>query len=208
MARRAWPLRSRAKPKAPISSQTIRLSAGDAGNRVEFTDSIDWRTLYANLKAVFPLYRQQPDGHLQLGIGTIQRPTAFDRQFEVASHHWIDLTDKSGSLRRHHSHRCEERLRQTRRPHHPPYSGAHARAPIRNQLASYTDQLNQDWGHHEILFGIAGHAGDWRAGQTDWQAYRLNTPLIAFDDREACRRAGQQLFAGEASTIRASASWR
>ena len=46
---------------------------------------------------------------------------------------------------------------------------------------AYTDQLNQDWGHHEILFGIAGHAGDWREGKTDWQAYRLSTPLIGFE---------------------------
>ena len=28
--------------------------------------------------------------------------------------------------------------------------------------------------------GLAGHAGDWRTAQTDWQAYRLNDPLIAF----------------------------
>ena len=45
----------------------------------------------------------------------------------------------------------------------------------------YTDQLNQDWGHHEILFGLAGHAGDWRQEHTDWQAYRLSTPMIAFN---------------------------
>ena len=35
--------------------QTIRLSAGDAGNRVEFGNAIDWRTLAANLKVAFPL---------------------------------------------------------------------------------------------------------------------------------------------------------
>jgi alpha-mannosidase len=45
---------------------------------------------------------------------------------------------------------------------------------------AYTDQANQDWGHHEFLFGLAGHAGDWREAQTDWEAYRLNDPLIAF----------------------------
>jgi alpha-mannosidase len=27
---------------------------------------------------------------------------------------------------------------------------------------------------------LAGHSGDWRQSQTDWQAYRLNDPLIAF----------------------------
>src|SRR5206468_10906873 len=35
--------------------QTISLSAGDAGNRVEFGNAIDWKTLSANLKASFPL---------------------------------------------------------------------------------------------------------------------------------------------------------
>jgi alpha-mannosidase len=42
-------------------------------------------------------------------------------------------------------------------------------------------------GHHEFVYGLAGHSGDWRKGQTDWQAYRLNQPLIAF---EASKHAG------------------
>ncbi len=47
--------------------------------------------------------------------------------------------------------------------------------------AGYTaDQGNQDWGHHEITFGIAGHRGDWRDAGTDWQGYRLNNPIRAF----------------------------
>src|SRR5205823_9713695 len=45
---------------------------------------------------------------------------------------------------------------------------------------AYADQTTQDIGRHEIVFGLAGHAGDWRQAQTDWQAYRLNQPLIAF----------------------------
>jgi alpha-mannosidase len=44
----------------------------------------------------------------------------------------------------------------------------------------YADQGTQDLGHHEIVFGVAGHSGDWRQSQTDWQAYRLNQPLVAF----------------------------
>ena len=47
--------------------QTVRLSAGDAGNRVEFGESIDWRTLGANLKAVFPLSAANDNGDVQLG---------------------------------------------------------------------------------------------------------------------------------------------
>jgi alpha-mannosidase len=46
--------------------------------------------------------------------------------------------------------------------------------------AGYADQATQDWGHHEFVYGLASHSGDWRSEQTDWQAQRLNQPLIAF----------------------------
>jgi len=160
--------------------QTISLSTGDAGNRVEFSNAIDWKTLSANLKAVFPLSASNKMATYNWEIGTIQRPNAYDRQFEVASHHWIDLTDDSGSygatiltgFKNGSDKRDDRTLRLTllRTPGFPPG----------DQRRGYSDQLNQDWGHHEILFGIAGHADDWRQAQTDWQAYRLSSPLIAF----------------------------
>ena len=160
-------------------TQTVRLSAGEAGNRVEFGESIDWRTLSANVKAVFPLASANKLATYNWEVGTIQRPAAFDRQFEVASHHWIDQTDESGSygatvltdVKNGSDKRDASTIRLTllRSP-----GGAS------QMKGAYTDELNQDWGHHEILFGLAGHSGDWRKEQTDWQAYRLSTPLIAF----------------------------
>jgi alpha-mannosidase len=160
--------------------QTVRLAAGDAGNRVEVNDVVDWRTLSANLKAVFPLTASNPMATYNWEIGTIQRPTAFDRQFEVATHHWIDLTDKSGAygttiltgVKDGSDKRDDHTIRLTlmRTPG----------APQPGPGGNFPDQLNQDWGHHEILYGLAGHASDWRNGQTDWQAYRLSTPLMAF----------------------------
>src|ERR1019366_5457030 len=160
--------------------QTVRLSAGDAGNRVEFSDSIDWKALSTNLKVVFPLSAANKVATYNWEIGTIQRPAATERQFEVASHHWIDQTDASGSfgatiltdVKNGSDKRDDHTIRLTllRTP-----------GEASQMKGGYTDQLNQDWGHHEILFGIAGHAGDWREGQTDWQAYRLSTPLIAFE---------------------------
>ena len=47
--------------------------------------------------------------------------------------------------------------------------------------AGYADQSTQDWGRHEIVYGLASHAGDYRRAQTDWHAQRLNQPLIAFE---------------------------
>lgn len=168
--------------------QTVRLSAGDAGNRVEFSDAIDWKTLSGNLKAVFPLSAANENATYNWEVGTIQRPTASERQFEVASHHWIDLTDQSGSygatiltdVKNGSDKRDDHTIRLTliRTPGFPGGSLSQPGSP--NRRRSYSDQLNQDWGHHDILYGIAGHAGDWREGKTEWQAYRLSTPLIAF----------------------------
>jgi alpha-mannosidase len=161
--------------------QTVRLAAGDAGNRVEFADSIDWKTLSGNLKAVFPLSASNRMATYNWDIGTVQRPNAEERQFEVASHQWIDLTDQGGAfgttiltdVKNGSDKRDDHTLRLTllRTPGFRP--DARGRG--------YSDQLNQDWGHHEILYGISGHASDWRQAQTDWQGYRLNAPLLAFE---------------------------
>ncbi len=155
--------------------QTISLSAGDAGNRVEVHNAIDWSTLYANLKATFPLSASNPLATYNWGLGTIQRPNANERQFEVASHQWIDLTDRNGQYGATILTDCKN---GSDKPNDNTIRLTLLRSP--GVDATYTDQANQDWGHHEFVFGIAGHRGDWRQAQTDWQAFRLNVPLVAF----------------------------
>ena len=78
--------------------QTISLSAGDAGKRVEFANAIDWNTKESNLKATFPLVASNQMATYNWDIGTIERPTAEPKKFEVPSHQWIDLTDMSGEF--------------------------------------------------------------------------------------------------------------
>jgi alpha-mannosidase len=159
--------------------QTVRLSAGDAGNRVEFGNVIDWHSTEANLKAVFPLTASNKMATYNWDIGTVQRPNAEERQFEVASHQWIDLTDASGTFgttiltddKNASDKFANNTLRLTL-----------VRTP--GVKGGYPDQGSQDLGHHEFIFGLAGHDGDWRKGETDWQAYRLNQPLIAFQSAQ------------------------
>ena len=155
--------------------QTIRLSAGDAGNRVEFGNVIDWKTKQANLKATFPLSAANKMATYNWDIGTIQRPNEEERQFEVASHQWIDLTDQSGAYGVTVLTDCKN---ASDKPDDKTLRLTLVRTP--GTRGGYADQGTQDLGHHEILFGIVGHAQDWRQAQTDWQAYRLNQPLIAF----------------------------
>ena len=52
--------------------QTISLSAGDAGNRVEFGNAIDWKTLAANLKATSRSAASNENATYNWDIGTIQ----------------------------------------------------------------------------------------------------------------------------------------
>jgi alpha-mannosidase len=162
--------------------QTISLAEGDAGNRVEFANAIDWKTLSANLEVTIPLSASNTEATYNWDIGTTMRPNANERQFEVGSHRWIDLTDKSGSFGTMILTDCTNasdkpddntiRLTLVRSPGTPDENGR--RSP-------YSDQANQDWGHHEFVYAVAGHADGWRDTTAEWQAYRLNDPLVAFE---------------------------
>ncbi len=156
-------------------TQTIRLAAGSAGDRLEIGNVIDWRTAEANLKATFPLTMSNEVATYNWDIGTIQRSSNDERKFEVPSHQWFDLTDRDGSYGvtvlsdcKNGSDKPDERTLRLTLMRTPGTRGG------------YTDQGSQDWGRHEFLFGLAGHAGGRSQAGTDWQAWRLNQPVVAF----------------------------
>ncbi len=156
-------------------AQTISLSAGDGGKRVEFGNVIDWKTRESNLKATFPLTASNVMATYNWDIGTIERPTAEPKKFEVPSHQWIDLTDMSGKYgatvltdSKNGSDKPTDSMLRLTLLVTPGVKGG------------YPDQATQDIGHHEFVYGFAGHSADWRTAQTDWQALRLNTPLFTF----------------------------
>ena len=159
--------------------QTISLAAGDAGNRVEFGNVIDWKTKEAALKATFPLTAANPLATYNWGLGTIQRANNDEGKFEVASHQWFDLTDKSGAYGvtvlsdcKIGSDKPDDSTLRLTLIYTPGIGGGNGH--------DYADQTTQDWGHHEFVYGLASHAGTWQKGKTDWQAQRLNAPLLAF----------------------------
>jgi alpha-mannosidase len=162
--------------------ETIRLSAGDAGNRVEIGNVIDWNTKESHLKAVFPLTATNAAATYNWDIGAIERGTDNPKKFEMPSHQWVDLTDRSGAYGATVLTDCKN---ASDKPDDNTLRLTLIRTP--GTRGQYDDQGTQDLGHHEFVYGLAGHVGDWRKGQTDWQAYRLNQPLIAF---EASKHAG------------------
>jgi alpha-mannosidase len=159
-------------------AQTVRLSEGDAGNRVEFSDVIEWRTDNANLKATFPLTAANAKATYNWDIGTIERGNNDERKFEVPSHQWFDLTDRSGTFGVTILSDCKY---GSDKPDDNTLRLTLLRTPGIAPRAGYADQSTQDWGRHEIVYGLAAHAGDYRRAQTDWHAQRLNQPLIAFE---------------------------
>ncbi|MGA3325579.1 MAG: glycoside hydrolase family 38 C-terminal domain-containing protein [Terriglobia bacterium] len=159
--------------------QTIRLAVGDAGNRVEFTNAIDWKTKEAALKATFPLTASNPSATYNWGLGTVERGNNDEKKFEVASHQWFDLTDKSGAYGvtvlsdcKTGSDKPDDNTLRLTLVYTPGIGGGNGH--------DYADQTSQDWGHHEFVYGLASHAGKWTQRNTDWQAQRLNAPLMAF----------------------------
>jgi len=159
-------------------AQTIRLSAGDAGNRIEFSNVVDWKTSEANLKAVFPLTASNPNATFNWEIGTIERGNNDEKSFEVPSHQWIDLTDRSGAFGVTVLAYCKY---GSDKPDDGTLRLTLLRTPGITAWGQWLkDQETQDWGRHEIQYGLFSHAGDWRREQSDWQALRLNQPLIAF----------------------------
>jgi alpha-mannosidase len=171
--------------------QTVRLAAGGAGNRVEFANSIDWHTGSAALKATFPLTASNPQATYNWDVGTIARSTDYDRKFELPSHQWFDLTDQRGTYGvtilsdcKNGSDKPDDNTLRLTLLYTPGLGGGNGQA--------YNDQTSQDWGHHDFVYGLASHAEDWRQGQTDWQAWRLNQPLIPFEAGKHAGALGKQ----------------
>jgi alpha-mannosidase len=157
--------------------QTVRLAAGGAEGRVEFAMVIDWKTPASHLKAVFPLTARNKVATYNWDIGTIERPTDSEKQFEMPSHQFVDLTDASGAFG---STILTGAKFGSDKPDDHTLRLTLVRTPGIEGTRGYTDQTSQDFGRHEIVYGIAGHSGDFHKGNTDWEALRLDQPPAAF----------------------------
>jgi alpha-mannosidase len=159
--------------------QIIRLSAGDTGNRVEFRNIVEWKTGEANLKAKFPLAASNSVATYNWDVGTIERGNNDEKKFEVASHQWFDLTDKTGTFGITVLSDCKY---GSDKPNDNTLQLTLLRTPGISPWGQWlSDQATQDWGWHEIVYGLMGHAGDWRQEQSYWHAQRLSQPLISFN---------------------------
>ena len=165
-------------------AQQIRLYAGTDANRVEVANHIDWRSRGTLLKAVFHLTASNPTATYNLELGTIERGNRTDKQYEVPTHGWIDLTDQSGGYGatiltgpKYGSDKpADNTLRLTLI--HSPDTVEWEDETLDN---GRTKEMRwQDWGRHEFSYAIVGHEGDWREGRPHMEALRFEQRLAAF----------------------------
>jgi alpha-mannosidase len=162
--------------------QTIRLAAGGAGGRVEVDNVVDWYERETLLKAAFALTPADTHVTYDLGLGTIARGINKPELYEVPGQQWADLTSGRNGFGVAVLNDCK-------------YGWDHPDPGTLRLTLIHTpgvpeswrwidDQRSQDIGRHEFTYAIKGHCGDWRTGSVQWEAARLNQPLLAFQTKE------------------------
>ncbi len=169
-----------------IFHQTLRLAAGSAGSQVVFDTKIDWQGKHTALKATFPLTASNPNVTYNLGPGTIQRDTNNPKRYEDLSHGWFDLTDTSGKWGTTILDDCKY---GSDKPNNNTVRLTLIYTP--GTRAGYQHQGCQDWGRNIMTYSVEGHDGSWRNGDAQWQAARLNQPLLGFQTPTHGGRLGQ-----------------
>lgn len=161
-------------------TQFYSLAAGEAGKRLEISNKIDWQSRAVSLKASFPLTISNKNATYNLGVGTISRGNNDEKKFEVPSKEWFDLTDESGTYGVTILEDCKY---GSDKPDDSTVRLTLLYTPGINlpawQWTMY--QSTQDWGIHDVRYAVYGHKGDWRKGESAWQARFFNQPLMAFE---------------------------
>ncbi len=155
--------------------QYVRLSAGDAGQRVDVVNDIDWNSRNTLLKASFPFTVSNDVATYDLGIGSISRGNNTENLYEVPAQQWADITDEDGKYgvsilndgKYGWDKPADNVLRLTL-----------FHSPMTKNKTYY--QTYQDLGKHHFTYAISGHKKSWKNTSNLWQAACLNQPLTAF----------------------------
>jgi alpha-mannosidase len=152
---------------ASLIVQRIAMCAGSA--RIDFDTDIEWQEEHKFLKVAFPVNVRSPRATYEIQYGHTERPTHYNTswdmaRFEVCAQKWADLSEGDYGVALlndckygYDIHGSVMRLSLLRAP----------TAPDRRA----------DRGHHEFVYALLPHGGDFRKGGVIEQAYALNMPL-------------------------------
>ena len=168
-------------------SQIISLAAGDAGKVIEVKNKIDWQSKEVSLKAAFPTTVVNEFATYSLNTAAIKRTTNNEVKFEVPGRQWIDITDRPNNYGVSILEDCKYGSDK------PDNSTLRLTLMYTPRANSYVYQGTQDWGIHDVKYGIYAHVGDWAYAKTPWQGSFLNNPPIAFEVPKHEGRLGKEI---------------
>jgi alpha-mannosidase len=156
-------------------TQYIRLYEGALADRVDIKNEVEWHSENSLLKANFPLAVSNEKATYDLGLGSIQRGNNTPQAYEVYSHDWTDLTDKSGDY-------GVTILNDSKYGWDKPNDNTLRLSLLYAPKADkgYVYQEQQDMGYHEFTYSIIGHKGELDKAKAVEQGILLNSPIYAF----------------------------
>ncbi|WP_024994126.1 glycoside hydrolase family 38 C-terminal domain-containing protein [Phocaeicola paurosaccharolyticus] len=134
--------------------QYVRLYEGKLANRIDFYNEIDWKSAHSLLKAEFPLNIENEKATYDLGVGSVQRGNNTKTAYEVYSHYWADMTDKSGDYGVSVLNDCKYGWDK---PDNNTFRLTLLHTPETKR--NYAYQNRQDFGFHSFTYSIIGHNG-------------------------------------------------
>ncbi|MBN2639539.1 MAG: alpha-mannosidase [Bacteroidales bacterium] len=167
-----------------LIKQRIRLAAGNDGSRVEVDNQVDWRSRGTLLKAAFHLSAHSPEATYNLGLGTINRGNRNEKQYEVPHHGWLELTDRTDDFgisilsgAKYGSDKVDDNTIRLTLIHCPDTKDSQQEVLDDGTMS---EMRWQDWGRHQFKYALTSHKGDWREGQSHWEAMRFDQRPVAF----------------------------
>jgi alpha-mannosidase len=154
--------------------QYIRLLPSNISERIDFVNEVNWQTRGTMLKAIFPLKANNEKATYDLSIGAIERGINTSNLYEVAGHQWADQTHTNGLYGVSILNDCKYGWDK-------PSTGTLRLTLIHTPAVNdnYIYQKDQDLGLNQFTYSFYRHLDVWNEN-TQWEASRLNQPMLAF----------------------------
>jgi alpha-mannosidase len=169
-------LRIKRQSEGSAFVQSIRLYSGNESERIEVLSQIDWKSTGCSLKATFPFSVSAPTATYSWGIIPIERSNNNEKQYEVPTHSYIDLTDRNGNYgvtlltgAKYGSDKPTDDTLRVTLLFTPGTSD------------EYMEQRHQDWGRHDISIALLPHLGKMGHDEAYAKADRFEQPILAFE---------------------------
>jgi len=167
--------------------------------RIDVRTQAEWHEKHKLLKVAFPLSAHNEKATFEIPYGSIERPTtrrtpAEQAKFEVPAQRWADLSDATHGFSllndSKYGYDAKDNVLRLSLLRSPEWPDPHA-----------------DEGHHEFVYSLYPHGGDWKQAMTIHRGYELNDPLlaVAVSAHTGALPAARSFFSADAKDVIISA---